>query len=182
MNEPTIYCLKCGSMKKVEEVYKNARIYTPISEIDVSGDLEYDRENATIEEGEVECYQCAECGTPFKDANGHIVDTCDGLAELAQAGRPSIDYPSIFEDIKEMQHMLHNLQNCKEAADSGAKPYYMDARTALLDAKAKHIAAIEERIGELGDLIRNETDGKVSHSYQIERQRLESDLEEAHRD
>lgn len=172
----TVFCEKCKAMRKVEEVYHNATIVTPVTEIDKDGDLEYDVDNRVIEEGEVYAYQCEVCGKFVTDDNGHAVDTCNGLAEVASKGLPSIDFPDIFASIDATLDLLRDLITYQETQD--ARAHYKEAITRLLKARRKHVKELKSSINTLKEQIAMEDDRHILASLEISLQRLEADLPE----
>ena len=62
-----------------EEVLVNSVILTDVCDITDDGDLVYGEQTTTY--GEVELYQCKDCGEPLKDADGNVIKDVETLVE-----------------------------------------------------------------------------------------------------
>ena len=71
-------CPKCSS-NRLEEVMGNCTVSSAIKEICSDGDIEYG--DQSTEYGEVDRYQCLECGFVLKDENGNKIDGVEKLVE-----------------------------------------------------------------------------------------------------
>jgi len=72
-------CEACGK-EILEEILKNSSVTSIIRDIDEDGYVEYGA--ITTEYGEIDRYQCAECGFVLKDEYDNNIDTVDGLIEF----------------------------------------------------------------------------------------------------
>ena len=75
-------CTECGH-NRLEEVLKVLATKTsPITRISTDGEIEYNQDEVSYDEsgGDVECYQCAECGNEIIDDTGEAITDNNALA------------------------------------------------------------------------------------------------------
>ncbi len=73
-------CPDCGKheLGSVEQCF----ITYPIKKINSDGDLDYDTDNPTVGDGQVQCYSCMNCGYELTDIpNGQPIEDCIKVPE-----------------------------------------------------------------------------------------------------
>lgn len=73
-------CPNCKGTR-LEEVMIKVIQTTEITDIGECGDISYNWPQQSCEDGEVESYQCADCGDQVKDEYGNTITMCDELAK-----------------------------------------------------------------------------------------------------
>ena len=83
MAEIKFRCIRCGC-EKLEEVMINVTQTSVITAIDDSGAVDYEPDTVVTTDGEVNHYQCAECGETVKDFRKVDVNDPEWLVEVLQ--------------------------------------------------------------------------------------------------
>lgn len=87
MKDLKFTCPKC-SHQELGSVEQAILTY-PITKISDDGDLNYDYDNPTAGDSQVQAYQCMHCGYELTDQDGNTIDDCLKVVEWIKANMSS---------------------------------------------------------------------------------------------
>jgi DNA-directed RNA polymerase subunit RPC12/RpoP len=73
-------CENCGGTR-LEEIMTGVTQSSEITDVGEGGDISYNLETSAGDSGEVDRYQCIDCGNHVRDADGNTITDCDVLAD-----------------------------------------------------------------------------------------------------